>query len=82
MNATKRDWNANIRRCGTIRRVVILSEVLRQSTYPKNLVELTDEINERTGDGYCTRTVQRDLRAFQQSGFVVASGNAYAWRNK
>lgn len=78
----KRDWNANIRRCGTIRRVVILSEVLRQSRFPKNLADLTSEINERTGDDYCKRTVKRDLEAFAQSGFVVACGGAYAWRNK
>lgn len=75
-----RNYHRNVRRQGTIRRVVLLSELLRQSHYPKNLGSIRDAINERTGDAYCTRTIRRDLETFEAAGFATRTADGWTWR--
>lgn len=76
-----RDFNSNVRRCRTIRRLVVILDVLASSKHPKNSVQMTVEVNDRLKETYSRRTIHRDLAAAEESGAARFVKGGWIGRN-
>jgi arginine repressor len=74
------DKAGSVRRCGIIRRVIVITDILQSSRFGQNLDYVVREVNDRTGEAYCERTIRRDLEMFELVKVARRIGPAsWAW---
>ena len=72
-----------LRRGVILRRLLVTFDIMTDRR-PMTIAEITNEINSRTGETFCTRTIRRDLAAGLEVGVFRVAGGKWGldWTSK